>query len=95
MATKVAPERSGKDLRTYVIRVQPGGRPSISLLGSAGALSVLIPSAPLPATVLAGASWLSAFADRRDLPEGDPPPVVIAPYGEGQPYIALVSVEAE
>ena len=77
--------------KTYVIAVRPGGQPQVTVLGPSGALSAVEPGTSLPHIVQASAAWLSALADKRPLPPGAPPPVVIAPRHQGESFMALVS----
>jgi hypothetical protein len=83
----------GRERHVVIITAEPGQQPRFYLTGRAGALPILDPSTSLPPTVLAYADWLSALADRRPLPLGKPPPVVIAPAAPGEAFVALVSVE--
>jgi hypothetical protein len=84
------------DPETFIILVQPGAPLSICMLDRAsGDLLPLDSSTPLPHAVLSSADWLSAFAEKRALPPGTPPPAVFRPRREGEPFVAVVSVSAE
>jgi hypothetical protein len=81
--------------KIYVIMAKPGSRPSIYLMGPDGVPRPSDPTAALPPSVSEYAAWLSALADKRPLPAGKPPPVVIAPSRPGEAFVTLISVEQD
>lgn len=80
-------------LRTYVIAAEPGRPPTFRLMGPDGVPRVAVPADCVPPEVSRHAAWLSALADGRPLPAGDPPPAVFAPTPPERAFIAVVTTD--
>jgi hypothetical protein len=80
-------------MTTYVIAARPGKLPTFYLMGQDGVPQTPLPAASVAPEVLRHATWLSALADGRRLPPGDPPPAVFAPAQPGGAFTAVVTID--